>query len=271
MSFKEIAVSGLSFSYGRIKALKELSFTICGGEFIGVIGPNGSGKTTLLKCLCSILKPYGSIYIDGVSISKYSAREIAKIISYIPPSPLPGGLSVFDTVSLGRTPHMKGLWWESREDEDIIQHSLKALNLDELADRRVCELSSGEQQRVKVAKAIAQQPKILLVDEPTVHLDLKHQIEIMNILKDLTFKGLTVIAALHDLNLALTYSSKVIVLNSGRIVAYGNPRSVITEDLVEKVYGVKVRIRWDNELNHPIITVLGVKNNNADRKFSYLT
>ncbi|MEM1545928.1 MAG: ABC transporter ATP-binding protein [Candidatus Methanomethylicia archaeon] len=256
MSFKEIIVSDLSFSYGRVEALRKISFTIRGGEFIGILGPNGSGKTTLLKCLCSLLKPYGSIYIDGTSIYKYSAREIARMISYIPPTPLPGGLSVFDTVSLGRTPHMKGLWWESREDEDLIQYSLKSLNLDGLADRRVCELSSGEQQRVKIAKAITQQPKILLVDEPTVHLDLKHQVEIMDILKSLTYKGLAVIAALHDLNLALTYSDKVVVLNSGRIVAYGDPKVILTEELIERVYGVKVKIMWDNELNHPVITIL---------------
>lgn len=256
MSFSEATINDLSFSYGRVEALRKISFTIRRGEFIGILGPNGSGKTTLLKCLCSLLKPYGSIYIDGALISRYSAREIARIISYVPSTPLPGGLSVFDTVSLGRTPHMRGLWWESREDEDVIQYSIKALSLDGLADRRVCELSSGEQQRVKIAKAITQQPRILLVDEPTVHLDLKHQVEIMDILKNLTYRGLAIVAALHDLNLALTYSDKVIVLNSGRIVAYGNPRKVITEKLIEEVYGVRVRIIWDDGLSHPVITIL---------------
>ena len=248
-------ISGLHFKYGSMEVLKDISLRIYEGEFTCLIGPNGSGKTTLLKCLCNLLKPYGSIYIDGYSISKFNPKLLAKLLSYVSSEIQTYylDLSVFDFVSLGRTPHMKSIWWESKEDEEIILESMKLLKVHRLANRKFSELSSGERQRVKIARAVAQKPKILLIDEPTVHLDLKHKLEIMNLLKSLVQDGMTVIAAIHDLNLAVMYCDKVIVLNNGRVIAYGKPRDVLTECLIEDVYGAKVKIMWDEHLGHAII------------------
>ncbi|MEM3952813.1 MAG: ABC transporter ATP-binding protein [Nitrososphaerota archaeon] len=251
-----IKVRGLSFSYGGVKVLEDISFEVDYGEFVGVIGPNGSGKTTLLKCLCRLLKPLGVVYLDGEKISEMTHDKLARLLSYISSEndSSVNSMTVFDIVSTGRTPYMKKFWWESVEDEEIIFKSIEIVGLKDLYKKRVGELSSGEKQMVKIARALSQSPKIFLVDEPTVHLDLKHQLEVMNILKNLTVReGKIVIAVLHDLNLASIYADKILVLNNGRIIAQGKPYEVLREELLGRVYGVKVRVIVDSEFEQPII------------------
>ncbi len=252
-----IRVEGISWSYDGVRGISDVSVEIRRGEILGIIGPNGSGKTTLLRCLAGLLKPHGAIYIDGRNLSRINARELARILSYIP-SEYEGqpSLTVYEVVSAGRTPHMRGVWWESGEDEAIIWESMSVMGVDEMAERRVGELSSGEKQKVRLARALAQQPKIILVDEPTSHLDPRNQIEIMKVLRLMTLKGASVIAVLHDLNLASLYSDRILVLKDGRVVACGKPSEILDEKLLREVFEIDVRILFDSRLGRPFIIPL---------------
>lgn len=250
-----ISVRKLSFSYGDLQVLKNISFDLYYGEFVGVIGPNGSGKTTLLKCLCRLLKPLGAIYIQGEEISRIGLNKLSRKISYLSSEidSSMDGLTVFELASSGRTPYMKGIWWESIEDEKIVFDSIKVTGLEDKVNRRIRELSSGEKQRARIARLLSQTPEIFIVDEPTVHLDLKHQIEIMNILKNLTSEKKVVVAVFHDLNLASLYADRIIVLKDGQISAIGRPVDVLNEDLIRDVYGVNVKILHTGLDGAPVI------------------
>ena len=252
-----VRVEGVSWSYDGVGGIRDVSLEIREGEVLGVIGPNGSGKTTLLRCLANLLKPHGAIYLDGRSLERIRPRELAKTLSYIP-SEYEGqpSLTVYDVVSAGRTPHMRGLWWESREDEEIVWESMRVMGVDGLAGRRVGELSSGEKQKVRLARALAQRPRIILVDEPTSHLDPRNQIEIMEVLRLMALRGVSVVAVLHDLNLASAYSDRILVLKDGRAVACGKPSEILGESLLRDVFGIDVRILVDPELGRPIIIPL---------------
>lgn len=244
----------VSYRYPGIEALRDVTLKIQEGELVGLVGPNGSGKTTLLKCLCRLLKPLGAVYLDERKMSEYGVRELARVFAYVPSDGWEtSDLTVYDVVALGRTPHMRGVWWESPEDEQVISEVMRLLHVSELAERRFRELSSGERQMVRVARALAQRPRILLVDEPTSHLDLRNQLQLMETLKNLTRKGLTVVAALHDLNIAAAYSDKIIILDRGKVAAYGRPMEVLTKELIERVYGVKVKVMRDKELGRLIV------------------
>ncbi|MEN2975392.1 MAG: ABC transporter ATP-binding protein [Candidatus Caldarchaeales archaeon] len=250
-----ISIRNLSFSYGNLKVLKDISLDLFYGEFVGVVGPNGSGKTTLLKCLCKLLKPLGAVYIDGEEISRLDLNKLSRKISYLSPEvdSSMDELTVFELVSSGRTPYMRGIWWESRDDEKIILDSIKIVGLDNLVNRKLKNLSSGEKQMARVARALSQKTKILLIDEPTIHLDLKHQIEIMSILKRMVYDGALIIAVFHDLNLASAYVDKIIVLKRGEVVVLGKPADVLTEEILREVYDINVKILRVGEDNVYIV------------------
>ncbi len=239
-----IKVEGLVYRYNSSNALDGLTFEVKKGEFVGLVGPNGSGKTTLLKCLAKVLEPKeGVILLDGRDLRRMAPLEVARTCASVPSEfPADANLSVVDTVLLGRYPHLKGLWWESEEDEKVALESMKRMGISKLAGKRMGELSSGEKQRVLIAKALAQEAKVLLVDEPVAYLDLRYQLEIMDVLKKLTGGGVTIIAAMHQLNLATRYCDELIVLKQGRIVAFGKPEEVVGCDLIEDVYGVRVLV-----------------------------
>jgi len=248
-----LKVENLYKFFGGLAAVNDVSLQVGEREIVGLIGPNGSGKTTLLKCLCRLLEPVGAIYVDGENLSKIDPSALARKISYLSSEVESSidGLTVFDLVSSGRTPFMRGYWWESREDEKIVLESIKIMGLEDKTDRKIEELSSGEKQRARIARLLSQTPKIFLIDEPTVHLDLKHQIDIMNILKNLTLQKKIVIAVLHDLNLASVYADRIIVLKKGEIAAVGRPVELLTEALLRDVYDVNVRVihtETDNSL-----------------------
>ncbi len=232
-------VQGLNFAYNSVPILKNLSFQVNKGEFLGVVGPNGSGKSTLLKNLDRILKPQaGVIFIDNNDQKEMHRREIAKKIGYVPQRE--GNIfptTVFETVLMGRKPHIN--WTESKEDKKIVAETLERLKLGKFALRDISQLSGGERQKVYIARALVQKPKILLLDEPTANLDLKHQIEVLNLLLETKRGGITIIVAIHDLNLALKYCDKIIILNEGKIFAKGG-KEILSKENIEIVYGIKV-------------------------------
>ena len=237
-----LKVDRLNFSYNSVPILKNITFEVNHGEFLGIVGPNGSGKTTLLRNIDGILKPNeGSILIDNLNQKELSRKEIARLIGYV--SQREANIfptTVFETVLMGRKPHIT--WTETKEDKKIVAQTLERLNLGDFALRDMNQLSGGERQKVYIARALVQQPKILLLDEPTANLDLRHQIEVLDLLLNTkNEKGVTVIIAIHDLNLALKYCNKLIILDKGTIFNTGG-KEILNKDTIQKVYGVKIKI-----------------------------
>lgn len=239
-----LEVKGLRFSYGKREILKDIAFSIGEGESLFILGPNGSGKTTLLKCLNLILKPKGSVYLDGLNLKELSPKEVAKLLGYVPQRGEVSPLTVFDAVLLGRRPYIG--WEAGDEDMRIAEEAIRLLRIEHLALRRLNELSGGELQLVLIARAFAQEPKYLLLDEPTNNLDIRNQTDVMRLVRDaVKCKGISAIVTVHDVNLALSYADKVLVLKDGEIYALGD-RWVINERLLFEVYGIKAEIfRFD--------------------------
>ncbi len=225
------------------EVLRDISFEAEAGEFIGIIGPNGSGKTTLLRTIAKILMPRrGVIYVDGKNVAEMSVRELAKIIAVVPQNFQTNfDFKVEDVVLMGRTPHLGRFELESERDFEIALKAMRTVGCEYLIGRSVGELSGGELQKVIIARALAQEPKILLLDEPTAHLDINHQIEIMNLLRELADSGVLVIAVIHDVNLALQFCSKLILMKDGKIVAIGKPEEVV--EAIRDVFDIDVIVR----------------------------
>jgi len=246
----KLRVDRIQFYYEARKVLDEINFEADEGEFIGLIGPNGSGKTTLLKIIDGVLKPkVGSVYLDCKRISEFDSRELARELAIVPQTAELGfDLKVFDVVMMGRYPYLGRLSIEGELDEERVKFWMKLTNTLHLAERSIKEISGGEGQRVLIARALAQEPRILLLDEPTANLDLCYQIEIMNLLKELVEKlGLTIICAIHDLNLAARYSDKIILINDGKIKSMGKPVEVLTEENLREVFKVEAKIEYDRD------------------------
>lgn len=242
----KLVVNGVSFSYKSVHALKDVRFELARGEVLSLIGPNGSGKSTLLKCIDGIVKPHcGAVYIDGRKTDSMNAKEISRVMGYVPQNPSGSSSSfpftVFDIVLAGRKPYIS--WSISEKDVEIVAEILKLLEIEELATRHFNELSGGEQQKVIIARALAQQPQILLLDEPTSNLDIRHQLEVLDLIRNLSKSmKLSVVMAMHDLNLASRYSDKILMMKKGCIFAAGSPETVITEDNIMSVYGVRAHV-----------------------------
>jgi len=223
------------------KILDGVSMKVEEGELLAIIGPNGAGKTTLLRTIASILKPYkGVILIDGKNVHQLKSREISKILAYVPTEvEVITEIRVLELLLISRLIRTNK-YWESSEDINVINKVLEILNIEHLKSRKLSELSSGERQRVFIARALVQEPRILLLDEPTSHLDLHYSVEIMNLLRNIARSGLVVIFTTHDVNIASLYADKVVVLKNGRVRAMGKPQKVLNEELIKEVYGVKV-------------------------------
>ncbi|MHA1695855.1 MAG: ABC transporter ATP-binding protein [Candidatus Helarchaeota archaeon] len=239
----KISLKDIKFTYKNgIHALDDITFNVEAGDFIGIIGPNGTGKSTLLRILDGILKPQvGTILIQGIELNKYKLNDLAKVIGYIPQNSVSiFPTTVFDTVLLGRKPYIE---WGSptKKDIKITSEILYKLGLEEIAMRNITELSGGQLQKVLIARTLAQQPDIILLDEPTSNLDINHQLEVLNLLRQETKKNITVIIAIHDLNLAIKFCNKFIILNNGKIEAIGG-KEVISKSIIEKVFKVRVKI-----------------------------
>ena len=238
-----LQIRNLRFSYGSAEILRDINLELNSSEVLGIVGPNGTGKSTLLRCIDRILIPEGEVLLDGQEISGMSRVEIAKRIGYVPQS-MTGVFpaTVFDMVLLGRRPHLS--WRSSEEDIDKVLEMLDLMDIKDLAMRNFNETSGGQQQKVLIARALAQDVDILLLDEPTSNLDIKHQLEVMEILTELSkTKGISVMMAIHDLNLASRYSDRIIMLNGGGIRDEGDPASVLTAENIRSVYGVDVVVR----------------------------
>ncbi len=247
----KLTINKLSFNYTGIQVLKDVEMEVGLGEILSIVGPNGSGKSTLLKCINRILKTkQNTVLIDGKDTSKLNLKELSKVMGYVPQSSTSTfPFTVFDVVLMGRKPYIH--WNLSERDNEIVAEMLDFLGIGELALRYFNELSGGEQQKVIVARALAQQPQILLLDEPTSSLDIKHQLEILCMLRSLTQgKERSVIVTMHDLNLASRFSDRMIMLKQGKIFASGTPESVLTEENIEKVYDINCEVT-DSILGKP--------------------
>jgi iron complex transport system ATP-binding protein len=213
------------------------------GELVALLGPNGSGKTTLLRMAVGLLAAgSGSVEVDGRPVAAWSRREIAQRIAILPQLPtVPDGFRVEELVEMGRAPHARSRFGATIEDASAVERALLDADAMDMVGRPVDELSGGERQRVLVAMALAQEPQLLLLDEPTLHLDLAHQVSLLTAIRRLRARrGLTVLAVLHDLNLAAAFAPRIAVLHEGALAADGDPARVLTPELVERVFGVRV-------------------------------
>ena len=233
----KLSVKDLSFSYGGRKVLDRISFDVEDNSIVSILGPNGVGKTTLLRCLCNLHRPQeGSILVDGTDVLTLSGRELAKHIGYVPQSTKPVRSTVFDTALIGRRPYME--WGVTKRDMEITESVLDALGLTGLSMRYADEISGGEYQKVQIARAMVQEPEILILDEPTNNLDIANQHVTMHaILNAVSSRGMCTIMTMHDINLAVHYSDRFLFIKDGRVWAYGGPE-IITEELVHDVYGI---------------------------------
>jgi iron complex transport system ATP-binding protein len=249
----------VDFSYYNGVVLQGINLRLQRGELVGLIGPNGSGKTTLLKLLSGLLIPkQGSVHMDGVNLRGLSRRQIAKRVAVVPQElTIPFAFSVREMVMLGRTPHVRPLAGASAHDRSVAEDKMALTGTLGLAERPFNELSGGEQQRVIIAMALAQEAEILLLDEPTVHLDLSHQVEVLDLIQRLNHEQrLTVLTIIHDLNLASLYFDRLLLLNGGAIVAKGKPAEVLREDRIRQVFRANVQVQTHPTRRTPHIVVL---------------
>lgn len=242
-----VACRDLTVSFGATRVVGPLDLEVAAGSWLGVIGPNGAGKTTLLRAVAGLIKSEGDVRFDNAQLRGLSRRRAARLVAMVPQQPvIPRGIRVFDYVMLGRTPHMGYLARESASDVQVTNEVIAELQLGDFADRPATDLSGGETQRVVIARALAQQSPILLLDEPTTALDVGKRQEVLALVDRLRIElGLTVISALHDLTLAGQYADELILLGGGRIVATGAARRVLTPEMIERHYGASVRVLED--------------------------
>jgi iron complex transport system ATP-binding protein len=240
----KLEVKNVYSGYGKRQILKDISFKVDTGEILCILGPNGSGKTTLFKSILGFLNlQKGEILYEGQNISNWSRQKLAKTIAYIPQAHVSSfNYSVRDIVLMGRTAHLKQFDSPSKKDEVIALESLKSLNILHLKDKAYTEISGGERQLVLIARAIAQQSKILIMDEPTSNLDFGNQILVLKEVKDLAAKGYTIIMSSHNPEYIYLLASKVLLMKKGGVIKIGKPIEVMTEGGLEKIYGIPVRI-----------------------------
>jgi iron complex transport system ATP-binding protein len=246
--------------YGDRTVVDGLDLDVVAGTITAVIGPNGCGKSTLLRALGRLLKPAaGQVLLDGKRIDRTPTREVAKVLGLLPQVPsAPEGLTVADLVARGRHPHQAWYRQWSADDEDAVAQALEWTGITDLAERPVDELSGGQRQRAWISMALAQGTDLLLLDEPTTFLDLAHQVDVLELVRRLhTEAGRTVVMVLHDLNLAARYADRLVAMRDGRIVASGEPASVITEALLEEVFGLAARVIQDPVSGTPLVVPIG--------------
>jgi len=247
-----LRIHGLVFRYKNMNVLKDVGVELKKGKVLSIVGPNGAGKTTLLKCIVQIVKPNnGAILIDGKDASRMKRLDLARSIGYVPqssPSKFP--ITVFDAVLMGRRPYIA--WKPSQKDLEVVATLLRSMGLEDMALRDFDQLSGGQKQKVLLARAFAQDTDYLLLDEPTSNLDLRHQMEVMEMISGMVKrKGAAAMLAMHDLNLASRFSDTIVMLNAGKVFCTGEPSQVITVENIRSVYGVEAEISLSN--GHPYI------------------
>lgn len=246
----------VSFFYDR-QILFDVSFRAFAGEILGIVGPNGSGKTTLLRILYHALKPAsGHVLLNGCPLQRLKRYQIARKVAVVAQEPVVNfPITVFEFVLQGRSPHLGGFGFESEHDVGIVIGALRRTTMVELADRRVEAISGGEQRRMLLARAIAQDPEILLLDEPTANLDINYQLELFSMIKDLTYeKSLCTILVTHDLNLVSEFSDRVILFHAGKIFQSGTPREILTQRNLKIVFNVDLLVDENPSSGNPRIS-----------------
>ncbi len=253
MSSTAIVVDQVVCRYDAIPALDGVSLTVPRGQMCGIIGPNGSGKTTLLRAIHGILSPErGTVFLEGRPVAEMSPRQVAALAGTVPQRAGKGfGFTVHEIVSMGRAPHVPPLAAETQADVETVWKAMAQTGIQHLARRSVDSLSGGEFQRVLIARALAQDPRVLLLDEPTAHLDLRYQMEIMDLLLALRRSGLALVAAVHDVNLASVFCDRLVLLRAGRVAALGTPGEVLQAPILETVYGIPVTVTADPATGRP--------------------
>ncbi|MBC8433041.1 MAG: ABC transporter ATP-binding protein [Desulfobacterales bacterium] len=257
-----IDINHISCSYGNLPILKNLSFSVQKGDFFIVIGPNGSGKTTLMKVISGILKPQkGNLEILGRPLRGYTRKALAKTVAFVPQmvsADFP--FTVIEVILMGRSPHLGILGLEQEIDLEIAKQAIAFTGVEHLANRKMDQLSGGELQRVFLARAICQEPQIMLLDEPTASLDLAHQGKIMDLMEKLKKeKGVTIVMVSHDVNLAAMYADRLLLLKDGKIVSCGLPGEVLTYQTLEEAYGCKLLVDESPLGKSPRITLVPQK------------
>jgi iron complex transport system ATP-binding protein len=252
-----IQTENLIFAYKDKPVLDGLSLSIQSGEMVGILGPNGSGKTTLLKIFSAILSGRGEVKLNGRAIETYNKRELSRIFAVVAQeNQIHFPYTVAEIVLMGRASFHSPFALEGKRDLEVARASMEFTDSLSLSDRYLHELSGGEKQRVIIARALAQEPQILLLDEPSAFLDLKHQVQILALMRQLNREqGLTIVAALHDLNLAALFFRRLVMLRDGRVYRDGPPKEVLTENTIEEVYGIRVRIAPDPSGEKPQVFI----------------
>jgi len=253
-----LQINNLWGGYHKETIIKDVYLDINAGEFIGVIGPNGSGKTTLLRLASRVLKPHrGRINLNGRDIAEMDLKEFCRKVAFVPQDTLVNfSFSVWEMVLMGRIPHLTRLQLETLKDFSIAESAMIMTATLGLRDKRMDELSAGERQQVVIAKALAQEPVLLFLDEPTAHLDIGHQVQILDLLRKLNRKNnLTIVMVVHDLNLASEYCSRIVLLNEGKVYKDGLPQQVLTYQNIEAVYKTLVVVR-DSPINSKPYVIL---------------
>ena len=238
-----MSITNLVQGYGNKTVLKDISFDVEQGEMVAILGPNGSGKSTLIKSICRIKQPLGgSITIDGENIMGIDRKVFSKYIGYVPQKFTPSDyMQVFDAVLVGRAPYME--WTYSREDFEMAAKAVEIMGIDDLLEKNIHDLSGGQIQKVIIARAITQDPRYYILDEPTSALDLRNQLNTLRSMRDIIErKDAGVLVALHDINLAMHFTDKVVMLKDGLVYACGKPEDVITEQSIKDIYGVSSEI-----------------------------
>jgi len=251
-------IEHLSGGYGGFDIIKDISLEIQKGDFLGIIGPNGSGKSTLLRFLTRVLVPRaGKIYFEERNIQQIRLKELFKNIAFVPQDTfIHFSFSVQEIVLMGRIPHLGRLELETKKDFEIADKALRLTDSLQFKSKNIHELSAWERQRVLISKALAQEPRLLYLDEPTSHLDIGHQIEILSLLKRLNRdEGLTIVVVLHDLNLASEYCNRLLLLNEGAVDTRGKPPEVLTYQTIERVYKTVVVVE-KNPFSHKPYVIL---------------
>lgn len=259
---KSISTEGVTFQYDEAVVINSLSLSIERGSFISIIGPNGSGKSTLLKLLAANIIPQGgAIFIEGQNVKDYGKRALSREMAVVPQETnVNYAFQVYDIVLMGRYPHRGRFQRETKEDRKIVKEAMERTNTWQLRNRKINELSGGEGQRVILARALAQEPQLILLDEPTASLDIHHQLEVLELLKSLNEeRNVTIIAVLHDLNLAARYSQEILLLHSGKKITMGKTEEVLTVENLKQAYDMEMMIERNLYTNRLMIHPLGVK------------
>ncbi len=253
-----LSAISIDLAYSSKPVLHGIDLSLARGELLGLIGPNGSGKTTLIRCLSGVLKPtLGSVTLAGKNLDEYSDQERARHIAVVPQSAqLPPAFTVLECISLGRTPHLSWLGRLGERDLKIVQRAMRSCEIEHLSDRRISELSGGEQQRVLLARALSQDCPVLLLDEPTAHLDIHHQVALLSLVRQMAKEqNLAVLIAIHDLNLASLYADRLVLLIEGRVRATGSPSEVLTTDTLQSAYQIPLQVHANPQHGSPWVVL----------------